>query len=171
MRVPSVDFLALLQTLVTHGVDFIIVGGVCAVLHGAPIATFDLDLVHSRAPDNIDRLLSALRDLDAYYRGQGERRLHPDSTYLTSPGHQLLMTSLGPLDLLGTIGAHRNYADLLEHTVELQVGGLRLRVLNLETLIEIKEEVGHEKDKAVIPILRRTLQEKSRIEKLRNERG
>jgi predicted nucleotidyltransferase len=162
MRLPSVDFLALLQTLAAHGVDFIVVGGVSAVLHGAPITTFDLDLVHSRAPDNIDRLLSALQDLGAYYRGQGERRLKPDRAHLISSGHQLLMTSFGPLDLLGTIGAHRSYDDLLEHTTELQVGGLRLRVLNLETLIEIKEEVGHEKDKAAIPILRRTLQEKSK---------
>jgi hypothetical protein len=52
MRVPSLDFLALLRILVAHGVDFIIVGGVSAVLQGAPISTFDLDLVLSRAPDN-----------------------------------------------------------------------------------------------------------------------
>jgi predicted nucleotidyltransferase len=162
MRVPSVDFSALLQTMVAHGVDFIIVGGVSAVLHGAPITTFDLDLVHSRAPDNIERLLSALQDLGAYYRGQGERRLKPDRTHLISSGHQLLMTSFGPLDLLGTIGAHRNYADLLEHTTEMQAGGLRLHVLNLETLIAIKEEVGHDKDRAAIPILRRTLHEKEK---------
>ena len=43
MKVPSPDFLALLRTMVEHGVDFIIVGGVSAVLHGAPITTFDLD--------------------------------------------------------------------------------------------------------------------------------
>jgi len=162
MRIPSIDFLALLQTLVANGVDFIVVGGVSAVLHGAPITTFDLDLVHSRAPDNIERLLSALQDLGTYYRGQGERRLKPDRTHLNSSGHQLLMTSLGPLDLLGTIGAHQSFADLLEHTTEMQVSGLRLRVLNLETLIAIKEEVGHEKDRAAIPILRRTLYEKEK---------
>jgi hypothetical protein len=162
MMVPSLDFLALLQTLVAHEVDFIIVGGVCAVLHGAPVTTFDLDLVHSRAPDNIDHLLSALHDLDAYYRGQGDRRLRPGPLHLTSSGHQLLMTCFGPLDLLGAIGADKSYGDLLEHTVEMPVSGLKLRVLNLDTLIEIKEEVGHEKDKAVIPILRRTLEEKSK---------
>jgi len=37
-----------------------------------------------------------------------------------------------------------------------------LRVLNLETLIQVKEEVGHEKDRVVVPILKRTLEEKSR---------
>jgi hypothetical protein len=162
MRVPSPDFLALPQTLVEHGVDFIIVGGVCAVLHGAPVTTFDLALVHSRIPDNIGRLLSALHDLGAYYRGQGDRRLTAGPAHLASPGHQLLMTRFGPLDLLGTIGTDRCCEDLIEHAAELSVSGLHLRVLNLETLIEIKEEVGHDKDKAVVPILKRTLEEKSK---------
>lgn len=162
MKVPTLDFIALLRTLAKHGVDFIIVGGVSAVLHGAPISTFDLDLVHSRVPDNIDRLLLALQDLDAYYRGQGDRRLRPGKPHLASTGHQLLMTRFGPLDLLGTIGTDYGYMDLLEHTGELLISGLHLRVLNLETLIEIKEQVGHEKDKAVLPILKRTLEEKSK---------
>ena len=162
MKVPSPDFLAMLRTLVGSGVDFIIVGGVSAVLHGAPITTFDLDVVHSRSSDNIGRVLSALRDLDAFYRGQGDRRLTPDSTHLASPGHQLLMTRFGPLDLLGTIGKDHDYEDLIQHTTELFVSGLHLRILNLETLIEVKEEVGHEKDRIVIPILKRTLEEKSR---------
>lgn len=162
MKVPSLDFLAIFRTLVQYRVDFIIVGGVSAVLHGVPITTFDLDLVHSRSSDNIGRLLSALQDLDAFYRGPGDRRLAPDSAALSSPGHQLLMTRFGPLDLLGTIGTDHGYEDLIERTTELSVGGLHLRVLNLETLIEIKEEVGHEKDKAVVPILKRTLEERSK---------
>lgn len=36
--------------LAGHGVDFIVVGGVAAVLGGAPISTFDLDIVHARDP-------------------------------------------------------------------------------------------------------------------------
>ncbi len=159
MRVHSLDLLAILRTLVEHEVDFIIVGGVSAVLHGVPITTFDLDLVHSRSPDNIGRLLSALQDIDACYRGQGDRRLTPSPAHLASSGHQLLMTRFGPLDLLGTIGTHRGYENLIDHTTELSASGLHLHVLNLATLIEVKEEVGHEKDKAVIPILKRTLEE------------
>ncbi len=144
MKVPSPDFPALLRAFVKHGVDFIIVGGVAAVLHGAPVTTFDLDLVHARTPGNIDRLLSVLQELDACYRGQGDRRLRPGPTHLASPGHQLLMTRFGPLDLLGTIGRNHDYADLMEHTEELLVSGMHLRVLNLETLIAIKEEVGYD---------------------------
>ena len=71
------------------------------------------------------------------------------------------MTRYGPLDLLGTIGSNLAYEDLVPRSVELDVAeGLRIRVLDLETLIAIKEEVGGEKDLAVLPVLRRTLEEK-----------
>lgn len=46
--------------------DFLVVGGICAVLHGAPIATFDLDWVHSRHPDNIQLPMAALEALEGH---------------------------------------------------------------------------------------------------------
>jgi hypothetical protein len=116
---PSPDFAAILRALAGHRVEFIVVGGICGVLHGAPIATFDVDIVHSRAPENIDRLLAALDALDAYYRGQWPRRIRPQRSHLSSPGHQLLMTHAGPLDLLGAIGAGLGYDNLLSHTLRL----------------------------------------------------
>ena len=70
------------------------------------------------------------------------------------------MTKFGPLDLTGTIGIGHSYDDLLKHTVELKVSELRLHALDLETLIEAKKETITEKDKALIPILQRTLEEK-----------
>lgn len=162
-KVPSPDYLAILKTLAEHRVDFVIVGGVCAVLHGAPVATFDLDIVHSREPENIRHLLAALESLDAYARGQGARRIIPDESHLASPGHQLLMTRFGPLDLLGAVGKGRGYEELVPHAVDLHVqGGLNVRVLGLDELIRLKEEAGRDKDKAVLSILRRTLEEESK---------
>ncbi len=160
MKRPTPDFLEILRTLSGHKVDFIVVGGICGVLHGAPVTTFDLDLVHSRSQDNLNRLISALEELDAYYRGRGDQRLKPGLSHLSSPEHQLLMTTFGPLDLLGAIGIGHSYDDLMKHTVVLEVGGLQVQVLDLETLIEVKKETISDKDKAVIPILERTLQEK-----------
>jgi predicted nucleotidyltransferase len=156
------DFLEILKILSKHKVDFIIVGGICAVIHGAPVSTFDLDLVHSRSPQNLARLMSALEELRAYYRGRKDQRLRPQLSHLSSGGHQLLLTELGPLDLLGTIGKDHDYEGLLEHSVEQEIGGLRLRVLDLEALIRIKRETITEKDKATLPILERTLREKTR---------
>jgi len=79
---PIPDFLEILKVLSEHKVDFIVVGGVCAVLHGAPVTTFDLDLVHSRSSDNLARLLSALKELDAYYRGREGHRLTPGLSHI-----------------------------------------------------------------------------------------
>ena len=62
------DFLNILKILAKHKVDFIVIGGVGAVLQGAPIATFDLDVIHSRHQDNLERLCVALQELEAYYR-------------------------------------------------------------------------------------------------------
>jgi hypothetical protein len=48
-----------LDVLARHGVESVIVGGVAAVLAGAPISTFDLDIVPSRGPDSLARLVAA----------------------------------------------------------------------------------------------------------------
>ncbi len=152
--------IAALRQLCESEVQFILVGGLAAVLNGAPIQTFDVDLVYSREPANIDRLLAVLRSLDAVFRMQPDRRLRPDRSHLAGGGHLNLLTSFGPLDLLGTIGENLAFADLLSHSREMDVGqGIHVRVLNLDTLISIKEQLGSEKDLAVLPILRRTLSE------------
>jgi hypothetical protein len=162
MQNTPVDFLAILRTLAAQQIDFIIVGGVAAVLQGAPLATFDLDLVHSRKAGNISRILSVLRDLDAVYRGREDQVLRPTSTHLASPGHQLLMTRFGALDFLGTIGTDLGYEELLPNAIELEVEGTHFRVLDLKRIIEVKEQLGQEKDRAVLPMLRETLRERDK---------
>lgn len=160
---PDTDFLAALRALSSGGVEFIVVGGLAAVLNGAPVNTFDLDIVHRRTDANIERLLTVLTALDAVYRMHRERRLKPISSHLGAPGHHNLITSCGPLDVLGTIGRNLGYEDLLPHTVTMQIdSGIAVRVLDLDTIIEVKEQLGGEKDKAVLPTLRRTREEERR---------
>jgi hypothetical protein len=54
------DFVCLLRILVEHRVDFLVVGGVSAILQGASLSGFDLDIVHSMKPANIARLIRVL---------------------------------------------------------------------------------------------------------------
>jgi predicted nucleotidyltransferase len=55
------------------------------------------------------------------------------------------------------------FEDLLANSARMDIGdGIHVRVLNLETLIAQKEELAGEKDRVVLPILRRTLAEKKR---------
>ncbi len=148
-----------LEILAKHRVDLVVVGGVAAVLNGAPIATFDLDVVHSRSQHNLDRLAAALKDLDARYRDAGGRDLRPDTAGLAGDGHHLLLTRCGPVDFLGQIGKGRYYEDLLPDAVTINVGNAIIPVLGLPALIRTKEEAGRDKDLAVLGILRRTLLE------------
>jgi hypothetical protein len=163
MDKPSADFFRILEVLVAHDVAFLIVGGVSAVLQGAPLATFDLDIVHARDKSNIKKLVSALESLNAYYRSRGGRRIAPGPEQLSSPGHQLLMTDAGPLDVLGSVGDDENYSDLLSDSFELPLSDdTSVRVLSLRALIRLKEKLGREKDRAALAVLRRTLAEQNR---------
>jgi len=160
MNRPTPRFRDALETLARHGVELVVVGGVAAVLNGAPISTLDLDIVHARSQENLDRLLAALTELDARYRDLTGRILRPERSALAGEGHHLLITSCGPLDVLGQIGDRLGYEDLLPETVERVLGAYSFRVLDLGALIRTKEQAGRDKDRAVLAILRRTLQER-----------
>jgi len=152
----SAKYLPLLRVLVAHEVEFILVGGLAAVLQGAPIVTGDLDIVHRRTPENVARLLAALIELEAVYRID-PRRLKPTETHLSGPGHALLSTKFCDLDVLGTIFADTAYEGLKDDAFELELGDVTVEVLGLERLIKSKEYAGRGKDLAVLPALRAAL--------------
>jgi hypothetical protein len=132
------------------------------VLRGAPVMTADLDIVHRRSPQNVARLLRVLAGLEAIYR-HDPRRLRPAESHLMSPGHQLLTTTHGDLDCLGTVGEGQGYEDLVGRAPELDLGdGVAVKVVDLPTLIELKERAARPKDLAVLPVLRATLAESLR---------
>ena len=152
-------FAEVLRRLAANEVEFIVVGMMAGVLRGAPVLTADLDLVHRRSLRNVSRLLEVLAGLDAVYR-HDPRRLRPGESHLMSPGHQLLATTHGDVDCLGAVGEGQTYEDLLSHAPELSLGeGLSVHVIDLPTLIELKEKAGRPKDLAVLPVLRATLAE------------
>lgn len=153
------DSFEILKVLGRHQVDFIVVGMTAAVLQGAPVQTFDLDIVYSLADENIRRLLAALTELSAEFRGDiSGRRLRPNASHLLSDGHKLLLTKFGQLDVLATIEESTRYDDLLGDTVKMDVDGLVLQVLGLERLVRAKEKAGRPKDLATLPVLRATLE-------------
>jgi hypothetical protein len=159
---PRARFADLLHLLAAREVDFIVVGMAAGILHGAPVTTIDLDVVHSRRLENVARLLRALDALDAVYR-HDPRRFRPDEAHLAGPGHQFLSTTHGDLDCLGAIDRERGYEELLGQTVEMSLGsGRTIRVLSLPALIEAKEHMARPKDLAALPVLRATLDEQRR---------
>ncbi len=159
---PTVKFLGLLRVLLGHGVDFFVVGGVAAQLEGAPILTLDLDILFEKSPENLGRLLSALRELNARYRDPAGRHIEPDMGKLETHRMHLLLTDLGALDLLGSIGNGLTYQDLAGRTVTYELGQSRVQVLELAAVIETKTHANRDKDRAVLPVLLRTLEMKNR---------
>jgi len=148
----------ILFRLADEGVDFIGVGMVSAILQGVPVTTMDLDIVHRRTHENVDRLLRVLTDLDAVARND-PRRLRPNATHLLGPGHVLLTTRFGDFDCLGTIDAGRSYEDLLPVSIPLNLEGRAFQFLSLREILAIKKRAGRAKDLAVIPYIESTLDE------------
>jgi len=110
-------------------------GRLAAILHGAPVQTLDIDLVYSRDPENIQRLLDFLAK-PTHLPIQPHRRLRPNESHLAGGGHLNLLTRYGPVDLLGMIGNHLGYADLLPHSNEMDIGeGLRIQVSTWRPLL------------------------------------
>lgn len=133
-------------------------GGVCAVLLGAPVATFDLDIVHSRSEENLSRLMRALTEMEAHYRDHLPQKLEPTTAALSKTGHHLLGTKFGPLDVLGSIGVDDDYAVLIEHTETVEVAnGIAVKILDLDTLISVKQKTARSKDNYMLEILREML--------------
>lgn len=154
---------AIIAGLSDAGVEFIIVGGMAAVLLGAPIVTQDLDIVHRRTPENVDRLHAWLVAQGAYHRFDlANRRLPPTRDLLLGQGHLNLQTDLGTLDVLCELAPGEGYDEILGDSVVIQDAARDLRVLGLARLITAKSRAGRLKDRAVLPVLIATLEEQKR---------
>ena len=156
------DFEGLLRRLVEGNVEFILVGGVAAVVHGSARATFDLDVVYGRSPENLRRLVSAVGPIRPYLRG-APRGLpfRLDVPTLERGLNFTLTTDMGDLDLLGEIVGGGDYEALLPTAETIGIFGFTCRCISLERLIEAKRAAGRPKDNEVL----------AELEALREERG
>lgn len=159
-RMTATNFTALLEALTDAEVEFIVVGGISAVLQGAPITTMDLGVVHNRHDANVKRLHRVLSDLNGFYRIRPDLRRCPSPQDLAGPGHHLLSTDRGLLDVLGELASGETYSDLLASCERITLDHMELHVQGLASLIRVKEMLGSEKHLAVLPTLRSTLEEK-----------
>ena len=158
MDSPPSGLTTLLARLAASGTDFVLVGALAAAAQGAPLTTLDVDVVHRRGADNVDRLLDFLASIDARYRGRPPGQvLRPTREALLGVGHQLLTTNLGPLDVLGAVEGGRGYDDLVPESVAVEVEGERVKVLRLRMLAELKRGATSAKDLLTLAVLEDTL--------------
>src|SRR6266536_6329898 len=100
---------ALLSRLTDNRVEFVIIGGYCAVLHGVSLVTFDLDVCCRFTPPNLKRIEAAVKDLHPYHRLAANKLPLELTDQLASRLKSLyLQTDLGKLDCLSEVSGIGN---------------------------------------------------------------
>jgi hypothetical protein len=147
-----INYLEILNRLHDNHVDFVIVGGVAAALHGSPRVTFDLDVAPSLAPDSwaaavellwslgarprIPEPLERIRDVVQVRRWQDEKGML--ALNFRSPDG-----SAG-VDLL--VGESDHFDDLRQRATRITVEGRVFLVASIDDLIAMKKRAGRPQD-------------------------
>lgn len=145
------EFAKAVQVLVDAGVEFVVIGGLSASLHGSVRLTYDLDICYSRSPSNLRRLSAALAPFHPRPRGfpsglpfvWDERTLRNGTVFT-------LATDLGPIDLLAEVAGVGAYDQAKAHSVVVDVFDRRVSTLDLAALIRSKRAAGRERDLAAL---------------------
>lgn len=145
----------LLQRLADSGVEFVVIGGYAAVIHGSAMVTNDVDVCAVLSAGNVEKIRTALADINPVHR-----ITHQKLSFLRHPppGQSLvnlyLETENGIVDILSSVLGVGDFARLKERAVEATVFGRRCAVISIEDLITAKEAVGREKDLLAVKELR-----------------
>ncbi len=150
----------MLQALSEHGVRFVVIGGFAALFYGSTSLTFDLDITPETSEDNLDRLSAALADLGARIRSDaGAFPFAHEARSLARAAMWNLTTDHGDLDISFSPSGTQGYDDLHRDAELTEVLGIEIEMASLADVVRSKEAAGREKDRLVLPALRRLLDE------------
>lgn len=151
------DPVGICAALTEAGVEFVVLGGFAAIIHGSPLPTEDIDIIPSRADDNLERLATALTHLKAKIRtGDEPIETKIDAAFIRNMPHMLnLETQLGDLDLVFTpAGSLTTYEQWLERSRRAQLReGVIVAVADLDDVIDSKTAANRPKDLRSLPYL------------------
>ena len=146
--------LNLLRRLKDQQVDFVVIGGIAANVHGSPRTTFDLDICAPLDHDTCVRIVTAVSDLHPKFRTRPDLPvITPDNPNLRGLKNLYLRTDPIMLDVLGDVSGIGDFTacDLESEWIDFR--GLACRVLKLDALIRSKRAAGRTKDLLAVPEL------------------
>ena len=162
MAEPELAPERLLAVLKEHDVRFVLVGGFAGVIYGSPYLTTDVDVVPEWSKENLERMSAALESMHARVSTASEPAglaFDHDAASLGGADMWNLVTDHGRLDLTFMPSGTAGYEDLARDAVHLTILGVDVDVASLADVIRSKEAAGREKDRVVLPVLRRILDE------------
>lgn len=146
----------LFEVLARHKVEYVLIGGLAANLHGSPLVTNDADITPRRTKPNLRRLTDALVDLDARIRTAKEPdglEFARDAGFLERMKMVNMQTRAGDFDISFEPGGLSGYEELAAHAVSFEIFGVRVQVAALRDIIASKEATNRAKDQAALPVL------------------
>ena len=158
------DFAPLIRSLNGHKVEYVIVGGMAAVVLGVPIVTRDFDLCYRQSRDNAARLAGALAPFHPRLRGVDEPvPFRFDAATIQMGCNFTLSTDVGDVDALGHLSGLGGYEQIINSAEQLPMFGEPVFVMSLEDLVKAKQAAGRTKDKLQLIEIEATLRLRKKL--------
>ena len=159
------DFLSLLDRLAKAGVEFVVIGGFAGIVHGCTYVTQDVDICCDFSACNLRALQRALTGLRPIHRmTAGQKELHLNEQDCVQLKNLYLDTDIGQLDCVSEVAGLGKYREVAEASEVIEIGGVAIHVLRLDSLIRAKKAMNRPRDK-------QALLELQSIKKLREEQA
>jgi hypothetical protein len=147
----------LARALAEHGLEAVLIGNAAAALQGAPVTTLDFDFLFRKTPRNLRKLKAVAKSLGAvvlrpYYPASDLFRVVRDEDSLQA-------------DFMSVIHGGKSFASIRSRALRMSFGGRPLLVADLADVIRSKRAAGRPRDRAVLEVLEKTLDEKKKISK------
>jgi hypothetical protein len=148
---PPLQAQPIFAALSRHGVDFVLIGGLAGLAHGSSYPTYDLDIAYSRDAANLERLASALRELNVTLRGAPpDLPFQIDVQSLATGANFTFETKYGWFDILADVAGISSYEQLRADSRVESVEGSEVRVASIDHLIAMKRASNRTKDKLML---------------------
>jgi hypothetical protein len=117
------------KVLAVHRLEAVMVGNAAAALQGAPVTTLDIDFMFRKTPQNLKKLKAVTKSVGA------------------------------EIDFMARLHGIRSFERLRSRATLVSFGGHTLLIATLADIIKSKRAAGRPRDKAVLDILEKTLEQ------------